>query len=207
MTSDRRTFLKRSGAALSAAALSACVPGDPSRDGGGRSEADGGPGGAAALGLDAARLRALGDAVLPSELGADGREAAVSDFERWVAEYAPGFELNHGYGTSEIRHGPPHPAPAWAAQLDTLDAEARIRHGAGFADVGPEARLELVREQVETAGDTNASSPLRAGHVAVALLAHWLSSPGATDLCYGARISPRTCRGIPGSASQPEALA
>src|SRR5512138_3061849 len=51
---------------------------------------------------NATPLGALGEAVLPADLGADGIVRAVADFERWMQEYQPGAELNHGYGTGKI---------------------------------------------------------------------------------------------------------
>ena len=51
-------------------------------------------------------LDALGDAVLPAELGADGVSRAVVEFQRWMDGYRPGAEANHGYGTGKIEHLP-----------------------------------------------------------------------------------------------------
>src|SRR5689334_20040063 len=47
-------------------------------------------------------LVAVADAVLPSELGAQGIARAASDFQRWMDAYHPGAEANHGYGTGKI---------------------------------------------------------------------------------------------------------
>lgn len=196
MTHDRRSFLKRSSAALSAAALSGCAPDGSSpppdrRDGR----------------LDPSLLRAVADLVLPEELGGSGREAAVAAFERWTLAYDPVPELNHGYGTSEIRYGPADPVPAWQAQLEALDLEAGRRRGTSFTGLDPEAQRALLIRHLDGSEGGTLPDPLRARHVAVALLAHWAGTPGATDLCYGARVSPQTCRGIEGSRSQPETLA
>ena len=126
---DRRTFLKQSAAALSAATLAGCGPPDE------------GPGaGDARPALEPATLRGVADVVLPSELGDEGREAAVRAFEGWLAELEPVAELNHGYGTAEIAYGPPDPAPAWMAQLAALDLEAQKRHDVAFASLPSEAR-------------------------------------------------------------------
>lgn len=194
MTTDRRAFLKASGAALSAAAVGACTPDDPSR-----------PGAAPAAGLDPALLRSVGELVLPSELGEAGREAAVQGFERWAYAYEPAFEVNHGYGTGEIRYGPADPVPGWNAQLQALDAEAARRFGSGYAALDRERRDGMLRRHV---GDEGPGVPaaFRAGHVGIALLSWWLSTPEATDRCYGVRISPQTCRGIENAPQEPEAL-
>ena len=201
MSQDRRTFLKTTGAALSVAAVGAsavatsCAPDTTARS----------TAGSAARALDGALLRAVAVLTLPSELGDTGREQAVQGFERWATAYEPVPELNHGYGTSEIRYGPADPVPGWAAQLQALDLEASKRTGAGFVALEGDAAEALLRRHI---GDPGAGmpSPLRADHVAVALLAWWLSTPEATDRCYGVRISPETCRGIETAPREPEAL-
>jgi hypothetical protein len=189
---DRRTFLKRSSVAVSAAALAGCVP-------------EVGTGGAEATTserLDEALLQAVGEVVLPGELGAEGRQRAVRAFQAWADAYEPVAELNHGYGTAELRYGPPDPVPGWAAQLEALDLEARARRGTGFADMGPEGRTELVQRRLADQGGT-LPDPLQARHVTVALLAHWCASAEAVDRCYGRLVSPRTCRGIGETSALP----
>ncbi len=195
MAHDRRTFLKRSGVALSAVALPACAP-------------DGGSAGGdtPSARIDGTLLRAVGDLVLPAELGESGRAGAVAAFERWAEAYDPVPELNHGYGTSEIRYGPADPVPGWQAQLQALDLEAEHRFGAPFTELEAEPRMAILRRHVDALEGDALPSPLRASHVAVALLAHWAASPGATDLCYGVRIQPQTCRGLGGSADEPVGL-
>jgi hypothetical protein len=190
MPTDRRTFLKASATALSGAAVGGCA----------------GPGATEAT-LDATLLRALGGAVLPvGELGEEGVERVVSDFEAWVAGYDPVPELDHGYGTSEIRYGPGDPAPAWAAQLEALDLEARKRHGPGFAELDAESRRDLVRRQLAGA-DVGPGNPIAATHVAVGLLGRFYESTEATDLCYGRTIGRLTCRGTAGAPEEPRLLA
>ena len=196
MSLDRRTFLRTSGAALSVAAVGAsCTPDTPA------------PGAAAdAGGMDGALLRAVAPHVLPSELGEAGREQAVQGFERWTSAYQPVPELNHGYGTSEIRYGPADPAPAWAAQLRALDIEATKRTGRGFGALEGADADDLLRRHIGDEG-SRMPSPLRSRHVAVALLAHWLSTPEATDRCYGVHIAPETCRGIATAPNEPAPIA
>lgn len=194
MTHDRRSFLKATGAALSAAAVGACAP-----------DASSPPEGAAAPALDPGLLRTVAETVLPSELGDTGQEQAVQGFERWAYAYEPVAELNHGYGTSEIRYGPADPVPAWGAQLQALDVEATKRFGSAYAALTLEDRDAILRRQMGDEGDAM-PAPLRARHVAVAFLSWWLATPDATDRCYGARISPQTCRGIENAPLEPEAL-
>ncbi|NIP59200.1 MAG: hypothetical protein GWM92_12940 [Gemmatimonadetes bacterium] len=194
MTHDRRAFLRSSAAALSAAALGGCVPDAPAR-----------AGDQERLGLDPVLLRAAGEVVLPGELGAGGREEAVRGFEAWIDAFEPVAELNHGYGTSEIRYGPPDPAPRWAAQLRALETEARRRHDAGFAQLAALERRALLERQIEDEGP-GLPPPARARHVAVGLLAWWLETPEATDRCYGVEIGKETCRGIGSAPERPTPL-
>ena len=150
-------------------------------------------------------MHALAEAVLPGELGAEGRQRAVSAFQAWAYAYEPASELNHGYGSSEIRYSPADPVPGWQAQLEALDLEARARAGRGFAEMGPDGRAELLRRRLADHGGT-LPDPLQARHVAVALMAHWSTSPQAVNLCYGRLVSPRTCRGIAETSALPGAL-
>src|ERR1041385_3881922 len=94
--------------------------------------------------LDPVLLRALGAAVLPSELGDGGIGRTVSGFERWLAGYREGAELLHGYGSGEIRRAGPSPALRWAGQLRELDAAARKERGKPFAALDPHGRQEVV---------------------------------------------------------------
>lgn len=196
MTRNRRSFLKSTGAVISAAAIGACAPDTVSR-------------GVAATSfstLDGVVLAALGEVVFPSELSEAGQEGAVRDFQQWANGYEAVPELNHGYGTAEIRYGPPDPVPAWSAQLRALELEATKRHGSSFAMLDAAARNALVRRHI---GDESNGMPppLQARHVAVALLSHWLSTPAATDRCYGVRVTPLTCRGLDGVSDEPQELA
>ncbi len=193
MTRDRRSFLKATGAAVSAVAVSGCAPDTGPRVDGGANSAP----------LDGPLLAALGGVVFPSELGETERRQAVREFQRWADGYEAVPELNHGYGTAEIRYGPPDPVPAWGAQLQALELEATKRHGSSFATLEPADRDALVRRHITDDG-TGVPPPLRAQHVAVAMLSHWLSTPAATDHCYGVLVTPLTCRGLDNVSREPE---
>lgn len=151
--------------------------------------------------LDPARLRALADAVLPSELGPGGVERTVAAFERWLAGYREGEELLHGYGSADLRVTGPSPALRWAGQLDGL--------GAGFAGMPRAARQSAVREVLQREGARFGALPPvdRAPHVATGLLAFYYGSPEATDLCYQAAIGRNGCRPLGDSARKPLPLA
>lgn len=204
---SRRTFLKRSATAVAAASVGACGAPESGRRQGGAAGSDG----AVGMGPDPATLppealRAVAEAVLPTELGADGAERAVAAFERWAAELEPVAELRHPYLVPEVRYSGPDPRPGWAAQLGGLDAECRKRHGASIAEVGVAQRRAMLARSLQGArGDFGA--PAEAAHVALALMAHFYRSPEARDLCYGRAIGQEQCRGLEGAGEAPPALA
>jgi hypothetical protein len=144
--------------------------------------------------------------VLPTELEAQGIARAVSEFERWMTGYQPGAETNHGYGTGKIELLPADPRPAWNAQLDALDAEARRNGGQSFAALSRERRQSLVRAALAGERGESFPNPLVARHVALALLAHFYDSAAATDLCYDAAIGRQQCRPLSAQREQPVAL-
>lgn len=141
-------------------------------------------------------LRALGETVLPSELGSTGTAAAVDRFQRWIVGYREGAELLHGYGTSTLEKAGPTPATKWAAQLARLDA----KH---FADLSLDQRRAMVRAELAELKVDRLGGVGRAPHVAVALLAHFYASQEATDLCYESKIGKQACRPLATSSRQP----
>ena len=190
MAESRRTFLKQSAATVAAASLAGCAPSSPE-------------------GSDAlvpATLRAVGEAILPEELGADGRERAVTAFELWAEGLEPVAEMAHPYLVPETVYTGPDPRPGWAAELRALEIESGKRFGTSFGEAGvPERRL-LLEAHVRGAGP-GFGRPANAGHVAVALAAHFFASPVATDICYGRLIAKQQCRGLAGAGDEPAPLA
>ena len=158
------------------------------------------------LAPNASLLEALGDAVLPAELGPYGTTRAVNEFQQWMDGYRPGAEANHGYGTGRIDRVPADPRAQWRTQLAALDTEAR-RGGNSFASLSRERRQAIVRTALAGERGESLPSPLAARHVAVALLAHFYESPLATDMCYDAQIGRQQCRPLAAQAQQPVALA
>jgi len=151
-------------------------------------------------------LAAIGAAVLPTELGAEGTRRAVSDFQRWMDGYRPSAEANHGYGTGRIQHLPADPRPRWRSQLAALDQDARRKHGQSFAALARADQQSLVRAAVSEERGETLPTPLTARHVALALLAHFYDSPAATDLCYEATIGRQQCRPLSTASQQPVPL-
>jgi hypothetical protein len=154
--------------------------------------------------LDPTLLRAVAEAVLPAELGEQGLTVAIADFRQWAAGYAPAVERVHGYGTAELEYTPADPVPGWSAQLRALDLEARARHGTGFAALARAARDALIRGAIGSERALPAAQDAR--HVALAVLAHFLATPRAIDLCHRARIGRHGCRPLGASPERPAAL-
>ncbi len=80
---DRRGFVKAVAAVVPAAALIRPTASDARES--------------IVLPLDDELLRALGEAVLPTELDAAALTRVIGDFQTWLEAYEPNAELNHGY--------------------------------------------------------------------------------------------------------------
>jgi hypothetical protein len=147
-------------------------------------------------------LDALGEAILPSELGAAQIARVVAGFRRWIDGYREGAEVNHAYGNSRLRFVGPTPATRWTRQLDDLDSAAKSAHGRAFAALTIAERQALVRPLI--AGERGIpGSPDGGAHVAAALLGYFYGSSQATDLCYEAAIGKSTCRPLSESGKKP----
>lgn len=206
MAESRRTFLKQSAATVAAVSLTGCAP----EAAGARAAGTGGDApsrtdGAPAVSLPAETLRAVAEAVLPDELGDDGRERAARAFERWSEALEPVAELSHPYLVPEIRYSGPDPRPGWAAQLEGLEKECGSRHGVTVSDLDVPARRELLARPLSESGSA-LGAPQNADHVALALMAHFFGSPIATDICYGRSIRRELCRSIEGAEDEPAPL-
>jgi hypothetical protein len=216
--SDRREFLKKAATAAAAlgipATASAGTEGDANEASMAAGAAPGSAGqqtAAAPAATPAETLRAVGAAVLPAgTLGAGGIESVVSGFEAWIAGFEPVAEQPHGYlnrGLAEIRYGPPHPGPRWAAQIEALELEANRRHRARFAELSVEIRRQLIEGQLERDELDRLPGPAQARHVALGLMAFFYDSSEAADLCYEASIGRFRCRGLSALGREPQPLA
>ena len=156
---------------------------------------------------DSRMLRAIGEVVLPAELGNGSTAAVVDRFQKWVAGYREGAELVHGYGTSKIDYSGPTPQTRWASQLDRLNRTGRTAHGKPFAELPLALRRDIVRDELGALKVDRLPSVGRAPHVALALLAHYYASPEATDRCYGVQIGKHTCRPLGAQVRRPLPLA
>jgi len=205
MKPDRRTFLKQTGAAMSAGAVTG--PGawiDPASGAAreGQAQPESGTGHVSSRALDPTLLRSLADTVLPESLGAAEREDAVLAFEAWLLGFQPVAELRHPYGGDLVPYGPPDPEPGWSAQLEALDLASRARHGSAFAELDRALRRAILDEHIDDDGE-GFPAPARARHVAVGLMAHYFASPIAIDRSYGRRIESQACRSTDGVGDPP----
>ena len=192
----RRTFLKVAGA-LAATAAAGCemqrrIP-----------EATSAAGTERETGFDRTLLDAVGEAVLPAELGVKGREAALGAFVAWADGYDPVAEEMHGYGYSDIRYLPPDPSPAWRAQLSALDLLARRSRQKPFVALPIEARRELITLALQGQRGDRLPDPLAAQHIALAVMSHWAASSDAWDLALGAKVQPSNCRVLGDADAKP----
>jgi gluconate 2-dehydrogenase subunit 3-like protein len=156
---------------------------------------------------DPATLDALGEAMLPSQLGRTGISRAVGAFRDWGKYYRENTELVHGYGTSRLRTTGPTPVTRWTSQLDALDSASQSKHGRPFKAATVAQRTDLVRETLKGERLDRMPNVAEANHVAIALLAHFYGSSTAADLCYEARIGRETCRPLALQSRKPLPLA
>ena len=154
-----------------------------------------------------ASIRALGTAILPSEMGQARLEIASDAFWRWMNGYREGAELLHPYGSPRIGYAAPSPVPNWTTQLSALDRSARDKHQKAFAGLGVSERQALVREALSDFKGERLPNVASAPHVALGLLAHFYGSSDATDLCYRARIGSNKCRPLAQNGRKPLPLA
>jgi hypothetical protein len=138
-------------------------------------------------------LHALAAVVLPSELGAARIESTATAFERWVREYRPAAEMDHGYGFTRLRSKPSSPAPVYLQQLRDL----RLTGDADSCRAAVEAALADVKV-------TALPQSPDGKHVASDLMAFFFRSSEANDLCYRAHIGRDECRGLAGSDREPK---
>ena len=154
-----------------------------------------------------AAIRALGEGVLPAELGKARMDVASDGFWRWMSGYREDAELLHPYGSPRISYAGPSPVPAWSRQLAELNRAAQAKYGAAFAALSVGNRSELLREALASFTDARLDDVAGAPHVALGLLAHYYSSSEATDLCYRAQIGRNKCRPLLHNGRKPLQIA
>lgn len=163
--------------------------------------------GAAWIGGEEETMRALAEAVLPSDLRAAGAERVARAFREWIEEYRANAELVHGYGTSALRFSRASQKPVWAAQLERIGTRHSVRGTRPFAALSIEERRAVLRDELKNERLDRMPAVGAASHVAVALLAFYYASPDAADRCYEAQIGRSLCRPLAASPRKPLPLA
>lgn len=153
--------------------------------------------------LDGAALRAVAEAVLPEELGKDGSARVARAFSQWAAGYREGAELNHPYGSAQIRSTGASPLNKWRDQLAALDRNARAKHQGPFTSLTRGQRTELLTAALSVDRVNRLPDPLEANHVALALMSWFFTSTDANDLCYDAKIGRNSCRPLVNAPRKP----
>ena len=149
--------------------------------------------------MQLATLKAIAVIVLPSEIGRAGTDDAVDRFARWVTNYKPHADQDHGYGFTRIRATGPSPFRAYVAALKAINA--RAGRGIAFATLPAVRQRRIVQRSLEGAERL----PVRpeGKNLVADLMGFYFHGSDATDLCYRAAIGRDTCRGLPGSTRAP----
>jgi hypothetical protein len=153
--------------------------------------------------IDAVMLSAIADAVLPESLTAAARQRVTTDFQRWIREYRPGAEMDHGYGFTRLRTTGPSPAAKYGEQIALL---SRAAGDSVFAKLPIAARRDLIARALADASVERLPARPTGAHIASDLMAFYFNSSDAFDRCYGATIGRDQCRGLPGSENPPPRL-
>jgi hypothetical protein len=143
-------------------------------------------------------LRDLAAVVLPTELGRAGTDRVAEQFERWVREYRPGADMDHGYGFTRVRSKPQSPAPVYLTQLEALSD--------AVANGDAASKRKAVEDALEQAGIKDLPRSPDGKHLIADLMSFYFHGSDANDLCYRAAIRRDSCRGLEGSNNPPPPL-
>ena len=151
-------------------------------------------------------VAAIGDVVLPSTLGAEGRAKAVGAFVRWLDEYKAGVPMSYGYG-SQLPSAvvPPSPLLRYPSQFKRLQ-ELSGSHGAKFLALSPADRKSVVEAALVEAKVDKLPDRPDGEHIASDLLSHFYASSDGNDFLYNASIRVSYCRGLGSSSDRPVSL-
>lgn len=136
--------------------------------------------------------------VLPASIGHDAVTRIVEEFSRWVQDYRPGADTDHGYGHTHVTPLPASPAPIYLEQLNALQ-DALL---SGDAD----RQRAAVLESLNKAGVKDLTPLPRGRHVMADLMSFYFHGSDANDLCYGKAIERFRCRGVEHSELPPPRL-
>jgi hypothetical protein len=147
-------------------------------------------------------FRELAAVVLPASLGQSGTDAAADAFAKWIRDYKPNADTDHGYGHTRIQGLPPNPAAHYAEQFRRLDAAAAAK-GAPFARLDRATQRAIVEAALAQDGVTRIPQRPNGQHVAADLMSYYFHSSDGQDFLYAAAIRVDDCRGLPNSGDRP----
>jgi hypothetical protein len=151
-------------------------------------------------------IAAIGEVVLPSTLGADGRAKAVEAFEKWLDAYKAGVPMSYGYGDLQYAVVPPSPSLRYPSQLARLEKSSRTK-GSAFTALSPADRKAVVEAALLEAKVTKLPERPDGRHVASDLMSHFYNSSDGNDFLFKASIRVSECRGLDASADRPASIA
>lgn len=161
---------------------------------------------AALSGDDRELIAAIGEVVLPSSLGADGRAKAVAAFAKWLDGYKAGVPMSYGYGDLRYAVVPPSPLLRYPSQLARLQELSKAK-GSPFTALSPPDRKAVVEAALLEAQVTKLPERPDGQHVASDLMGHFYSSSDGNDFLFKASIRVSDCRGLDTSADRPVSIA
>lgn len=148
-------------------------------------------------------VAAIGEVVLPSTLGSDGRAKAVEAFAKWLDGYKAGVPMSYGYG-GQLKYEvvPPSPLLRYPSQLMRLQQLSKVK-GSIFTALSPGDRKAVVETALLEAKVTQLPERPDGRHIASDLMSHFYSSSDGTDFLFNASIRVSECRGLDTSADRP----
>lgn len=150
-------------------------------------------------------IAAIAEVVLPSSLGADGRNKAVAAFAEWLEGYKEGVPMSYGYGLLRFAVVPPSPMLRYPAQFARLQKLSNAR-GAIFTELSAPDRKDLVEAALAEAKITELPERPDGRHIASDLLSHFYNSSDGNDFLFKASIRVSQCRGLDNSADRPVSI-
>jgi hypothetical protein len=151
-------------------------------------------------------VAAIGEVVLPSSLGADGRAKAVEGFAIWLDGYKAGVPMSYGYG-SKLKYEvvPPSPLLRYPSQLTRLQELSKAK-GSAFTALSPADRKAVVEAALLEAKVIELPERPDGRHIASDLMSHFYSSSDGNDFLFKASIRVSECRGLGTSADRPVSI-
>jgi hypothetical protein len=152
-------------------------------------------------------IAAIGEVVLPSTLGTEGRAKAVAAFVKWLDEYRAGVPMSYGYG-SHLRYAvvPPSPSLRYPSQFIRMQKLSKAK-GAPFPALSLADRKAVVEAALLEAKVTELPDRPDGQHIASDLLSHFYGSSDGNDFLFKASIRVSDCRGLEASAARPASIA